>query len=103
MVGDAMNRFNDWLWSMNGPRAAARSMRARCGSSQAVRNSSRTSAGSSVRPCTDPSARLISARTRSVHRPRDFSSVTSAVLIWRNSPLSVSRLNRFDTCGSMHS
>ena len=32
-----------------------------------------------------------------------FSSVTSAVLTWRNSPESVSRLKRLETCGSMHS
>ncbi len=40
-------------------RAAARSINARCGSSQAVRNTSRTSAGRSAMCCTDPSARLI--------------------------------------------
>ena len=45
-TGAARNRFSDWLWSMYGERAAARSISARCGSSHAVRNSSRTSAGS---------------------------------------------------------
>ena len=29
MVGAAMNKFSDWLWSMNGARAAARSISAR--------------------------------------------------------------------------
>ena len=37
MVGVSRNRFSDWLWSMKAPRSAARSMSARCGSSQAVR------------------------------------------------------------------
>ena len=98
-----MNRLSDWLWSMNGARAAARSISARCGSSHAVRNSSRTSSGSCVMSWTDPSARLIVSRTCGVHSPRAFSSATSAVLTWRNSPDMVSRLNRLDTCGSMHS
>lgn len=103
MVGAARNRFSDWDWSMNGARAAARSISARCGSSHAVRNNSRTPAGSSAMSCTDPSARLIAERIRSFHRPRAFSSRTRAVLTWRNSPDRVSRLNRLDTCGSMHS
>ena len=59
MVGAARNRFSDWLWSTYGDRAAARSISARCGSSHAVRNSSRVSAGSASMPCTEPSARLI--------------------------------------------
>jgi hypothetical protein len=101
--GAARNRFSDWLWSMNGARAAARSISARCGSSQAVRNSARVSAGNSVMPWTEPSACLICSRIRSVHSPCAFSSVTSAVLTCRNSPDMVSRLNRLDTCGSMHS
>ena len=54
IVGAARNRFSDWLWSMYGARAAARSISARCGSSHAVRNSSRTSAGRSTMPCTEP-------------------------------------------------
>ena len=62
IVGAARNRFSDWLWSMYGARAAARSISARCGSSHAVRNSSRTSAGRSAMPCTEPSARLIASR-----------------------------------------
>jgi hypothetical protein len=37
IVGDSMKRLSDWLWSMKGPRAAARSIRARWGSSHAVR------------------------------------------------------------------
>ena len=32
-----MKRLSDWLWSMYGERAAARSMSAFCGSSHAVR------------------------------------------------------------------
>ena len=48
MVGAAMNRLSDWLWSMNGARAAARSISARWGSSQAVRNSRLVSSGSAV-------------------------------------------------------
>ena len=103
MVGAAMNKLSDWLWSMNGARAAARSISARWGSSQAVRNSRRVSAGSAVMPWTEPSARLISSRTWGVHRPWAFSSATRAVLICRNSPDMVSRLNRLETCGSMHS
>lgn len=37
MVGEAMKRLSDWLWSRYGVRAAAMSISARCGSSQAVR------------------------------------------------------------------
>jgi hypothetical protein len=37
MVGVAMKRFSDCDWSMYGVRAAARSISAFCGSSQAVR------------------------------------------------------------------
>ncbi len=98
-----MNRFSDWLWSTYAARWAAMSINARCGSSQAVRNSSRTSSGSSATPCTEPSARLMASRTSGVQWPRAFSSRVSAAFTWRNSPESVSRLNRFDTCGSMHS
>ena len=98
-----MNRFSDWLWSMYGDRAAARSISARCGSSHAVRNSVRTSSGSAAMPWTEPSARLIASRISGVHSPRALSSRTRAALTWRNSPDSVSRLNRLDTCGSMHS
>jgi hypothetical protein len=98
-----MNRLSDWLWSTYGARAAAMSTSARWGSSQAVRNSTRTSSGSVSTPCTEPSARLIASRTSWVHRPRSLSSRTSAEFTWRNLPESVSRLNRFDTCGSVHS
>ena len=35
--GDSMKRLSDWLWSTNGPRSAAMSMRDFMGSSQAVR------------------------------------------------------------------
>ncbi len=37
MVGDSMNRFSDWLWSMNAPRSAPMSISDRIGTSQAVR------------------------------------------------------------------
>ena len=37
MLGDSMNRFSDWLWSMNAPRAAAMSISDRMGTSHTVR------------------------------------------------------------------
>jgi hypothetical protein len=103
MFGALMNRLSDWLWSMYGARAAAMSISARCGSSHAVRYRSLRSSGRPATACTEPSARLIASRTGAVHIPSCWSSVTSAVLIWRNSPESVSRLNRLETCGSTHS
>ena len=101
--GPAMNRFSDWLWSMYADRWAAMSMSAFWGSSQAVRNRVRTSSGRAAMPWTDPSAFLIASRISGVHSPRALSSRVRAPLTCRNSPESVSRLNRLDTCGSMHS
>ncbi len=46
---------------------------------------------------TEPSAGLILVRTASSHSPRRCSSRTRYVLTWRNSPESVSRLNRLET------
>ena len=37
MFGLSMNRFSDWLWSMNAPRSAAMSISERIGTSHAVR------------------------------------------------------------------
>jgi len=51
----------------------------------------------------EPSAFLTSAIILSSHRPRAFSSATRYRFTCMNSPERVSRLNRFDTWGSMHS
>ncbi len=103
MVGAAMNRFSDWLWSMYGIRAAARSISARCGNSQAVRYSERTSSGSQPSSCTEPLASRSASRVCWSQTPSSLRSRTRYGLTWRNSPERVSRLNRLDTCGSMHS
>jgi hypothetical protein len=76
MVGVSMKRLRDWLWSMYGVRAAARSMRAFWGSSQAVRYRRRSSSGRSVMPCTEPLERLMASRTAGVHSPSRFRSAT---------------------------
>ena len=57
MVGVAMKRFSDWDWSRYGVRAAARSISACCGSSQAVRYSALRSSGIPAKSWTEPSAR----------------------------------------------
>ena len=102
--GAAMNRFSDWLWSMNGARAAAMSISARCGSSHAVRNSRWSSSGSAVDALHRALGPLDLPRGPRASTARGPSArATSAVLICRNSPDRVSRLNRLDTCGSMHS
>lgn len=103
MVGVSRNRFSDWLWSRNGVRAAAMSMRPRCGISHAVRYSSRTSAGIQLKPATEPPDSRSASRDCASHTPSRFSSATRYALTWRNSPDSVSRLKRLETCGSMHS
>ena len=101
----SMNRLSDWLWSMNGaavgghvdqrPHAAAPT---RCGTARG------RSAGSSAMSCTEPSARLIASRIcLGPQAERLQLARPGSVLTWRKSPDSVSRLNRFDTCGSMHS
>lgn len=79
------------------------SIRPRCGISQAVRYSSRTSAGIQVKPATEPLASRSASRVWASHTPSRFSSSTRYELTWRNSPDSVSRLKRLETCGSMHS
>lgn len=103
MVGVSMNRFSDCDWSRNGVRSAAMSIRARCGISHAVRYRPRTSSGIQVKSCTEPPASRSASRVRASHTPSRFRSFTRYELTWRNSPDSVSRLNRLDTCGSMHS
>ena len=76
MVGVARNRFSDWLWSRNGVRAAAMSIRPRCGISHAVRYSARTSAGIQPKPCTEPLASRSASRVCASHTPSCFSSST---------------------------
>lgn len=75
----------------------------RCGISHAVRYNARTSSGIQANPCTEPLASRSASRVRASHTPSFFSSSTRYALTWRNSPLSVSRLKRLETCGSMHS
>lgn len=76
MVGVSMNRLSDWLWSRNGVRAAAMSIRPRCGSSQAVRYSARSSSGTQAKPCTDPLASRSASRVRASQTPSRFRSST---------------------------
>ncbi len=103
IVGEDRNRFSDWLWSRYGVRAAAMSISERCGISHAVRYRSRTSAGIQASSWIEPLASVIASRVVRSHTPSFFRSSTRYALTWRNSPLSVSRLKRLETCGSMHS
>lgn len=103
MVGVSRKRFRDWDWSRNGVRPAAMSIRPRCGISHAVRYNARTSSGIHAKPCTEPFASRSASRVRASQTPSFFNSATRYELTWRNSPDSVSRLNRLETCGSMHS
>ena len=77
MVGAAMNRFSDWLWSMNGAAGRGqvdqRPLRQLPGGAEQLAGSR---SGSAAMPCTEPSARLIASRTCGVHSPSAFSSAT---------------------------
>lgn len=76
MVGVSRNRFSDCDWSRYGVRAAAMSIRPRCGISHAVRYSSRTSAGIQPKPWTEPLESRSASRVWASHTPSFFSSST---------------------------
>ena len=64
MFGFSMNRFSDWLWSMNAPRSAAMSIRGASGSPTRCGRSRAGAPGCSSMPCTEPSANLIAVAHR---------------------------------------
>ena len=104
MVGVSRNRFSDWLWSRYGVRAAAMSIRARCGISHAVRYSVahlRRDPGEALHRAVGLAQRLTGLRVPHAELLQLGHQV--GVDLEELAADSVSRLKRLETCGSMHS